>query len=194
MRRIGQRGPDGRGDLWKRLRLRGASASEPRTFAAAPAGSSSNGLWHATACWLFSQQRPSAATKVWHCLSVAAGLMVSGVAGFWSSALATGQAACSTRKGKIINGRNRSCLLYGDDGPIWYGGDAPIATPPVSPSGSTKYGSRPSINGASSIDFPVIRCRLPASWIGTLQFLVGRFCHDQSLPFKGDARNKALRT
>jgi hypothetical protein len=26
------------------------------------------------------------------------------------------------------------------------------------------------VNGASSIDFPVIRCRLSASWIGMLQF------------------------
>jgi hypothetical protein len=29
---------------------------------------------------------------------------------------------------------------------------------------------------------------------GRFNSLIGRFCHDQSLPFKGDARNKALRT
>jgi len=29
---------------------------------------------------------------------------------------------------------------------------------------------------------------------GRFNSLVGRFCHDQSLPFKGDARYKALRT
>lgn len=44
-------------------------------------------------------------------------------------------------------------------------------------------------NGASIIDFPVVRCRLSAIWIGRFNF-----CHDQSLPFKDDARNKALRT
>jgi hypothetical protein len=49
-------------------------------------------------------------------------------------------------------------------------------------------------NGASSIDFPVVRCRLSASWIGRFNSSCWAIRHDQSLPFKGDARNKALRT
>jgi hypothetical protein len=50
------------------------------------------------------------------------------------------------------------------------------------------------VNRASSIDFPVVRCKLSASWIGTLQFFGWPICHDQSLPFEDDARNKALLT
>jgi len=139
MCRIGQRGAEGRGDLWKCLRLRGASASEPRTIAAAPAGSSSCRPWHATACWLFSQQnhprRARYGIASQSCLDDR----------FWFSALTTGQAASLDQERKDYQRGNRSCLLYGDDAPILYSGDAPIATPPVSPSGSTKYGRRPSM-------------------------------------------------
>jgi hypothetical protein len=64
---------------------------------------------------------------------------------------------------------NRSCLFYGDDAPISYSGDAPIATPRVSPKRFREVWEQ--VNYASSIDFPVVRCRLSASW--TLQFIGG---------------------
>lgn len=60
------------------------------------------------------------------------------------------------------------------------------------PSGSMKW--EQAGNGASSIDFPVVRCRLSASWIGRFNSSCWAICHDQSLPFKAVARNKALRT